>query len=177
MNEESSVGAGNDDQPRSMRDAGVRKRRKAMLQQSHVAFLSAYVRKLRKLKRGEVPDFDPLDGGAEARILFLLEKPGPMTAENGKRAGSGFISRNNDDATAAATCDFMRMAGIPRKMTVTWNIIPWWNGTRKVTASEVREGAECVKELIGLLPKLRAVVMVGVKAARARPIQIGRAHV
>jgi hypothetical protein len=99
----------------------------------------------------------------------LLEKPGPMTAEAGKRVGSGFISRNNDDSTAAATIDFMRQAAIPRKLTVTWNLIPWWNGTRKVTLSELNEGAACVKELISLLPAATVVVMVGQKAARARP--------
>ena len=40
----------------------------------------------------EVPDFDPLDGGVEARALFLFEKPGRMTAG---QSGSGFISRDN----------------------------------------------------------------------------------
>ena len=89
-----------------------------------------------------------------------------MTAEG---AGSGFISRNNDDPTAAATIDFMREAGIPRDLTVTWNFIPWWNGTRKMGKEELREGAASVKELISLLPALRVVVMVGQKAGRARP--------
>lgn len=79
-----------------------------MLGLSHIAPLTEYVAKLRLRGLGEVPDFDPLDGGIEARILFLLEKPGPMTAEGGKRIGSGFISRNNDDSTAAATIGFMR---------------------------------------------------------------------
>jgi hypothetical protein len=44
---------------------------------------------------GEVPDFDPVDGGIGARALFLLDAPGPMTSEAGKRIGSGFISRFN----------------------------------------------------------------------------------
>jgi uracil-DNA glycosylase len=160
-----------DDYPRSMRDEGVRQRRQAMLELAHIARLTAYVRKLRERGLGEVPDFDPLDGGVEARVLFLLEKPGPMTSSSGsrKRVGSGFISRNNDDQTAAATIDFMRSAGIPRELTVTWNLIPWWNGTRSVTKDELREGASCVRELIDLLPCLRAVVMVGDKAARVKP--------
>jgi uracil-DNA glycosylase len=55
-----------------------------------------------------------------------------------------------------------------RKLTVIWNVVPWWNGTRKLTAKEVHEGAICVTELIGLLPKLRAIVMVGQKAIKAR---------
>ena len=60
------------------------------------------------------------------------------------------------------TADAFTRAGLRRAH-------PWWNGTRKVTAQELREGAECVKDLIGLLPALRVVVLVGSKAARARP--------
>lgn len=63
----------------------------------------------------------------------------------------------------------MKQAGIPRKLTVAWNLVPWWNGTRKVEAKELRDGAACVKELIGLLPRLNAVIMVGRNAARAKP--------
>jgi len=158
-----------DDAPRSMRDAQVRARRRTMLDLPHVAPLSAFAAQLRQRGSGEVPEFDPLDGGIDARVLFLFEKPGPMTARRGKRAGSGFISRNNNDATAEATFKFMQQASIPRKLTASWNVIPWWNGTVKVTGDELREGAGCVADLICLLPKLRAVVMVGRKAAAAQP--------
>jgi hypothetical protein len=142
-----------------------------MLVEPHVAPLTAFAASLRTRESVEVPDFDPLDGGIEAQILFLLEKPGPMTelARAGRRSGSGFISRNNDDPTAEATYHFMEQAGIPRKLTVTWNVIPWWNKTRKVTAAELRDGTAAVQDLIDLLPNLRAVVMVGLKAANARP--------
>ncbi|MGH9645725.1 MAG: uracil-DNA glycosylase [Bryobacteraceae bacterium] len=161
-----------DDYPRSMRDAGVRDRRRAMLTLPHVAPLTAYAAKLRLRGSVEVPEFDPLDGGIDARVLFLFEKPGPMTADGSAfsgRSGSGFISRNNDDPSAEATIGFMQKAGIRRKLTVAWNIIPWWNGTRKVTASELEDGVACVRELISMLPKLSAVMMVGQKASRARP--------
>ncbi len=84
------------------------------------------------------------------------------------RWGSGFISRNNDDPTAAAILTFMRQARIPRELTVIWNVIPWWNGTRKITGSELLEGVGCVRDLISLLPRLSAVVMVGKKAGRAK---------
>lgn len=154
-----------DDGLRSMREAGVRQRRRTMLCGSHIEPLTAYAAKLRKRGLGEVPEFDPFDGGIDAQILFLFEKPGPMTASTG---GSGFISRNNDDPSAEATFDFMQRAGIPRKLTLSWNVVPWWNGTRKVTGQELREGVACVEELITLLPKLRAVVLVGNKAAKAR---------
>ncbi|HEV8412067.1 MAG TPA: uracil-DNA glycosylase [Bryobacteraceae bacterium] len=159
-----------DDAPRSMRHPAVREQRKAKLTLPHMAKLTEYAARLRLRERVEVPDFDPHDGGIDARVLFLFEKPGPMTTDGsrfGNLSGSGFISRNNDDPTAEAILDFMQKAGIPRNLTVCWNVIPWWNGTRKVTRSELEQGAACVKELISMLPKLSAVVMVGQKASRA----------
>jgi uracil-DNA glycosylase len=150
-----------DDYARSMRDPGLRERRRAML--PNIERLTDYVADLRRRNLGEVPDFDPCGGGIGARVLFLFEKPGPKAAE------SGFISRNNDDSTAAAIFNFMQEAGIPRRLTVIWNLVPWWNGTRKITPEEPLNGAACLEELIGLLPALCAVVMVGRKAAKAEP--------
>ena len=144
---------------RTMKRLDVREERRAMLALPHVAPLAAYASSLRV--HGDVPDFDPLDGGINAEILFLLEKPGPMAS------GSGFISRDNDDPTAAATTDFMARAGLARERTVTWNVVPWWNGTTKVTPTELRQGTACVCDLLTLLPAARAVVLVGRKAARA----------
>jgi len=157
-----------DDYPRSMREADVRQRRRKMLYEDHIEPLTAYAAQLRNRPLVEVPDFDPLDGGVDARVLFLFEKPGPMTASGpGQKQGSGFISRNNDDPTAEATFKFMEQAGIPRKLTITWNLIPWWNRTRKVTGQELREGLESLAALISILRSLRAVVLVGRHAARA----------
>lgn len=79
-----------------------------------------------------------MDGGIAARVLFLFEKPGPMTALVGRREGSGFISRDNDDPTAEAIWQFMREAEIPREEAVLWNVIPWWNGTRAIKTEELR---------------------------------------
>jgi hypothetical protein len=155
-----------DDLPRSMRCEAVRQRRRSMLHGTHIAPLTAYAARLRERKSVEVPDFDPLDGGIHAQVLFMFEKPGPMTASSG---GSGFISRNNDDPSAEATFNFMQRAGIPRALTVTWNVILWWNGTRKVTKQELRDGVASVRELISLLPSLRALVLVGRNAAKAKP--------
>jgi hypothetical protein len=158
-----------DDQPRSMRDPAVRKRRVAMLNLPHMLPLKMFAEKLRR-PGFEVPDFDPADGGVEARALFLFEKPGPMTVtgSRGKRSGSGFISRDNDDPTAEAIFNFMREAEIPRRLTIMWNVIPWWNGTRAVTTPELQDGESSLSELLHLLPKLKAIMLVGQKAARAK---------
>ena len=156
-----------DDAPRSLGNPAVRQRRHALLDRPHMKPLNEYVAKLRRERENvEVPDFDPLDGGIDAQVLFLFQKAGKQTVG---RCGSGFISRNNNDDTAEATFNFMREAGITRELTVTWNVVPWWNGEDKVTAAERRAGIRCLKELLGLLPCLRAVVLVGREAAKARP--------
>lgn len=157
------------DAPRSLRDAGAREARRRLLTEPHVRPLKEYVEGLRARSPAEFPDFDPLDGGVEARLLFLMEKPGPMTsAERVGREGSGFISRDNDDPTAQAVFNFMRDAGIPRRETVLWNLIPGWNGERKVTGQEKKEGIKEMLCLMPLLPGLKGVVFVGAKARSAR---------
>ncbi len=155
-----------DDEARTLRNPAARARRRKMLRLRHVALLTKFAARLRSRHRGEVPEFDPLDGGVNASMLFLFEKPGPMTRRG---AGSGFISRNNDDPSAEATFRFMQQAGIPRKETLTWNVIPWWNGTRKITGQEIRDGIFSLRELIELLPRLQAIVLVGNTASKARP--------
>jgi hypothetical protein len=136
-----------------------------MLTRSHIAPLAAYVDRLRR-PRFYVPDFDPMDGGVGARILFLFEKPGPKT--DPANGGSGFVSRDNDDPTAEATYDFMREAGLPRRETVIWNVVPGWNGTRKLTGDETKDTADELARLLKLLPKIDTVVLVGRTAGRAK---------
>ena len=158
-----------DDSPRSLRLNEVIARRQRMLREPHIAPLTDFVDRLRqKYKDWEFPDFDPLDSGIEADTLLLFEKPGRKTSAKG--GGSGFISRNNNDATAEATFNFLNEAGLSRKRTVIWNTIPGWNGTRKITPDELRAGINDLSELISLLPKLRTVILVGKKAQKAGPL-------
>jgi hypothetical protein len=153
-----------------MRDLEVRQHRREMLNVPHVAPLTQFVDRLRLRDDAEYPYFDPLDGGTRASLLFLFEKPGPMTAGDYNPKGSGFISRDNDDPTAEATFWFMQEAGIPRAKTVIWNVVPGWNGTRRITSGELHNGVRDFERLLPLLPRLRAVVLVGTKAAKARPL-------
>jgi hypothetical protein len=96
-------------QPRVLRYPEAITRRRAMLDLPHIAPLHIFVQSLRFEGRGVVPDFDPLDGGVAAKVLFLMEKPGPMTDDTARsgRVGSGFISRDNDDPTAEAIWRFI----------------------------------------------------------------------
>jgi hypothetical protein len=143
--------------------------RRIMLIEPHVAPLAEYVEGLRRANPGvEFPDFDPFDGGINARVIFLFEKPGPGTSVRGK--GSGFISRNNDDRSAEATFGFMLQIGLPRSATVTWNVVPGWNGRREILPAELRGGIADLSGLLPLLPRLRRIVLVGKRAKRARPL-------
>jgi hypothetical protein len=158
--------------PRSLASEAARRERLTALNQPHVAPLPQFVHALRDRDDREYPYFDPADGGVDATILFLLEKPGPMTVPTGKglRQGSGFISRDNDDPTAEASFRFYLEAGVDRRRSVVWNVIPGWNGTIKVTPAELRAGVADLGELLSLLPRLRTIVLVGRRAARAEPL-------
>ena len=155
-----------DEHPRSLRSSAAIAERNSRLNERSVAPLSAYVHRLRADNPAiEFPYFDPADGGIDADMLFLFEKPGRKTSERG--GGSGFISRNNDDPTAEATFNFMKKALIKRKRTVIWNLIPGWNRTRTVTRLEIKEGISRLRELIVLLEKVRMIVLVGNRAQSA----------
>lgn len=155
--------------PRVFRDVQEIERRRLLLLEPHIAPLTAYVDGLRRETTCEVPYFDPLDGGTGARMLFLFEKPGPMTSRgHGLKQGSGFISRDNNDPTAEATFTFMMQAGIPRNDVLLWNVVPGWNGTRKVTPAEIAAGITSMQSLLPLLPRLQCIVLVGTNAGKAR---------
>jgi hypothetical protein len=156
-----------DDQPRLLKYPEFIARRRAELTKEHIAPLAKFAESLRKCKMDEIPDFDPWDGGTRARALFLFEKP------SSKAAASGFISRNNDDQTAENIFNFMVEAEIPRKKVCIWNVVPGWNGKRKVTDAELDAGVRALRELFPLLSRLTVVVFVGKKAARALPLLDG----
>ncbi|MBI4381248.1 MAG: uracil-DNA glycosylase [candidate division NC10 bacterium] len=139
------------------------------LDNPHIAPLTEFVHSIR-VERGlpdAIPYFDPLDGGLEAKALFLLEAPGS------KAVRSGFVSRNNPDPTARNMCLLLRQAAIPREDTILWNVIPWYLGNqvriRPAGSTDIVEGAEYLGKLLQLLPRLAVVVLVGKAAQRARP--------
>lgn len=129
-----------------------------------MAGLLDHLTRLRRLRPAwEVPDADPAGGGTAARALFLLEKPGPGTAQD----RTGFVSVQNDDPTAAAIHGFLAHNRVPTHWCLFANAVPWWDGSIRVTAEQRRLGADALAELLGLLRALRAVVLVGGTAQRA----------
>ena len=147
--------------PKSNRDPACVERKLARLRDPHIASLTLFVERLRK--RGHaVPWFDPADGGTNARILFLQEAPGGMAS---LQRGSGFISCDNDDQTAETTWGLLAEAGIPRSSVVLWNAVPWYLGgdtkIRNASAADIAQALPATRELLGLLPHVEVVVLLG----------------
>ena len=158
------------DRPKLLADPVARAARRAALAAPHVAPLAAYAAALRAEAgpAAAVPDFDPWDGGVDAECLFLLEAPGP------RAVASGFISRNNPDETAKNWFELHREAGLARERAVMWNVVPWYIGSgariRPAGTADVNAGLPHLGRLLALLPRLRAVALVGRKAQRAAPL-------
>lgn len=116
---------------------------------------------------GCVPHFDPDDGGEAARVLLLLETPGP-------RGGAiRFVSRDNPTGTAANIRRFTGEAGLARGDTVIWNAVPWvihapGARNRAPRRGEVAGGLAELPGFLALLPRLAAVVLAGRVAMEAR---------
>ena len=156
-----------EDAPYRLKGEAEQARRVGMLALPHMKPLTDFLRSVSNRQGAEyqMPHFDPCDGGTSARVLFLLEAPGP------KAVGSGFVSRDNPDPTALNLWHLMRDAGIPRLDALIWNIVPWYVGERgrirPVTPEDIRQALPYVAELLRLLPCLQLIVLVGKKAQSA----------
>ena len=155
-----------EDAPKSLADPAAREVRRLQLRELHMQPLADFVRHLRiDHPNRSIPDFDPSDGGAQARLLYLLEAPGRRATD------SGFVSRNNPDETAKNFFALNVEAGIPRRLTLIWNVVPWYIGSgtkiRAATKDDVGEGRPSLMELLSLLPRLELVVFIGRQAEHA----------
>lgn len=112
-----------------------------------------------------IPHFDPGESGADAQVLILLEAPGPMTNADITRPGSGFISVDNDDQTAADSWNLRNETGLHGGV-LHWNIVPWYLGpaSKKPNAAELKDGALETLCLLKTLPELRVVLACGLYA-------------
>lgn len=135
------------------------------LNEPHVAPLMAWVRTLRD-HGYQVPNVDPNDGGIRARVLLLLESPGP------KAVVSGFVSRDNPDPSARNMGRALDQAGLRRSDVLLWNIVPYCVSTaeqnKNATMADVRRAARYTSQLFDLIPALKVIVFCGGVAKRGR---------
>ena len=114
-----------------------------------------------------MPDPDPLDGGAGARLLLLLETPGPAIGR------TGIVSADNATGTGRNLRRFWAEAGLRREDRLIWNAVPWvihaGGRNRAPRAAELRDGIAELPPLLALL-SLGVVVLAGRAAASAAPL-------
>ena len=158
------------DKPKSLCNPIAIQSRLARKFEPHISPLTAFVETIRKetgLTR-EIPYFDPLDGGINAKCLFLFEAPGPRAVY------SGFISRNNPDESAKNFFELNRQADLPREITISWNIVPWYIGSgtkiRPANKYDIDEGRRYLLNLLSLLQNLQIIVLGGKKAQKAEAL-------
>lgn len=138
------------------------------LDEPHVEQLTGLCRRQGREWGREVPLVDPESGGTSAKVLVLLESPGPRSASG---RGSGLISFDNDDATAANGLECLLAAGLPRHLTVNWNIVPWYlKAVRRPTGEELEEAVPALEQLLRHLPRLEVVVLLGKTAQDGWPL-------
>ena len=156
------------DQPRSLRDPAQLAARRALVEAPHIAPIRALARRVSAERDAPVPDPDPLDGGVNARMLLLLETPGPAVVR------TGFVTRDSATGTAANLFRFLAEAGIARADTLIWNVVPWVIHApgalnRAPRRAELRAAEPYLAPLLDLLPGLAVAVLAGRFAGEARP--------
>ncbi|MFW6187859.1 MAG: uracil-DNA glycosylase [Actinomycetota bacterium] len=135
------------------------------MDEPHVAPLNALVRSWREGGRF-VPWMDPDGGGTAARVLVLMEAPGPATVAAGDL---GFSSEDNPDPTARVFRRLREESGLARADYLRWNVVPWAlrdeaGRHRPPRVGDLAEAEPALRELIGALPRLRVVVAFGAPA-------------
>ena len=114
---------------------------------------------------GAAPECPRGVGGGGARVLLLLETPGPAIGR------TGFVSIDNATGTSANLRRFLAAAGLDRQAAVIWNAVPWVIHTggpnRAPKLAEIRAGLAALPGLLPLLPRLRCAVLAGRTAGLA----------
>ena len=156
------------DAPKSLADPEALTARRALITAPHLAPLRALASRIAAERGAPVPDPDPLDGGVRARLLLLLETPGPMVLR------TGLVTRDGANGTAANLFRFLREAAISRADTLIWNVVPWLihaEGAlnRAPRRAETRAAEPYLGPLLDLLPRLAVAVLAGRFAGQAAP--------
>ncbi|MBY6436890.1 uracil-DNA glycosylase [Rhodococcus kroppenstedtii] len=140
--------------------------KRARVHGAPVAELNAVVDRWTRERQTSIPWFDPDDGGVTARVLVLLESPGPKTVRAG---GTMMCSFDNPDTTNPVLKSALEHAGVDRSSCVKWNVVPWAvldtdGHPAAPTASTLADSAPYLQEILARLPDLEVVLVLGAKA-------------
>lgn len=162
--------------PRSHGDSTVLQRKRDALSAAHVQPFAAWrTQTLGAMSRagvsdpaGRLPEVDPASGGVRARVLVLHAGPEQhVLATNG---GSGMVSPDNDDDSAARMWKLRASAGLTRSDVLEWNVIPWEVGLKLGRPL----AAAALGRWLSLLQSPHRVVLLGTAAHKFRPDVIAR---
>ncbi|CAM3983195.1 uracil-DNA glycosylase [Tsukamurella ocularis] len=148
--------------PRALGDPRVRRERAEHVRDPHVAPINALVDRIAEREGcGALPYADPLSGGVDAEVLFVLRAP--EADADPDRVGTRFLSLDNDDRVAALQFSVFREVGLPRMRTAGWNLCPFplANPGGAPTDAEVARAIPYHREMLAMLPKLKLVVLFG----------------
>ena len=131
--------------------------------------IDAFIENLRGTRPSprDVPGLDPANGNLTAKVLLVLEAPGPGAVAS-KR-----VSINNDDPTARNLKALLAKGELTSADLIIWNVVPWYCGNEEKTkiavpsAKDVAEGNESLCTFVALLKNLQAIVLVGSTARKA----------
>jgi hypothetical protein len=144
--------------PRLMRDEAFRSEQWERRFEPHIAPINRLVDKLQDPGgRGWLPYVAPLHGGVRSTVLSVLRDPGPATQQG---SGSGFLSIENDDPTAARQAELFAVVDVSPAAVLPWNAYPWYVN-RAPSAGERQIGVDPLMRLLNLAPDVRVVLLQG----------------
>lgn len=145
--------------------------RQARTYEGPVGNLNRWVDTVRARTGESIPYFDPAAASDGAHVLILLQDPSQEAD-----AGSGFISRHNNDATARNTYTAADEAGLSYDRSIHWNVVPWWvanperqpAGRRRTLHQEAIRARPFLIELLHQMTvRPRVVILAGKEAQKA----------
>ncbi|WP_033438876.1 uracil-DNA glycosylase [Saccharothrix sp. NRRL B-16314] len=149
---------------RANKSTAVVQTKLARLGEPHIAPLVALadeIARSRGLTPGDVPYPDPDFAGVDAEALVLLKSPGPGAT---KKHGSGLLSPENNDPTAARAHAEYERVGVDWHRVVHWNTVPWPTATDQPSADDLRDARAWLPKILDLVPGIKAVLLMGVIA-------------
>lgn len=132
----------------------------ARLHEKHIKPITDLVDELSRVGNGFIPHVAPLYGGINAKVLTILQDPGPKTQSD---AGSGMLCAENDDPTAELFSNCLDAARLDVARTIPWNAYPWYIN-KSPTASQLDAGLIPLWRLLDLLCKVSVVMLMGRRA-------------
>jgi transcription elongation GreA/GreB family factor/uracil-DNA glycosylase len=147
-------------EPRALSNSLTRQRRKRFIRHPHIAPINHLIDMIAEAENAPgLPYDDPLFGGVNAEMLFILKSP--QADANPSLFGTRFLSLDNDDEGAENMFYAIADNNIDRSRCLAWNICPFPTIANNPSDAEISRAAPYTRQLIAMLPDLKVVVLLG----------------